>query len=302
MNEEIKTVALTEDTNETKQIKIVKRGVFAIGENITTQMLPYFDGFLEPDASDFDNNVDKTIANDIQQCKNMGGFIPKGLTPLILMDDGAGIMAKRVVGKKNENYIVVVYVYSDGSTSKEIRIEHSELHHVSKGNFGRKNDKTDKWDVAQAKKTLSKLEDKILPYWRPTIDISAEAIVQMLFKQYDVLAEEHIQTSTGTDIYKYMVEVAENGRNSISHFYIVRRKYYAFLEEHFLEIAKHFHLSKEELISELKEVDAFYSQESSTNELCKVKGVGYCYCIKMMKSRFGKVDIEDLSGDPYDDL
>lgn len=302
MNEEIKTMALTEDTNEIKQIKMVKRGVFAIGENITTQMLPYFDGFLDPDASDFDNNVDKTLVNEIQQCKNMGGFIPKGLTPLVLMDDGAGIMAKKVVGKKNENYIILVYVYNDGSTSKEIRIEHSELHHISKGNFGRKNDNTDKYDVALAKKTLSKLEERILPYWRPTIDISSEAIVKMIFKLYDVLAEEHIQTTTGTDIYKYMVEVAENGKNSLSHFYIVRRKYYAFEEHHFLEIAKHFDLSKEELISELKEVDAFYTQESSTNNLCKVKGIGYCYCIKMMKSRFEKVDFEDYSGNAYDEL
>lgn len=302
MNKEIKGMTLSEDTNDAKQIKMVTRGVFATGENITNQMLPYHDGFLQPDASDFDNNVDKTLEKEIQQFKNMGGFIPKDLTPLFLMEDGSGIFGKKVVGKGKENYTLLTYVYSDGSISDDIRIDNSELHHISKGNYGKKNEHVDKYDVALARKTLSKLEDKILPYWRPTIDVPPESIVQMLFRMFDQLEVEHTQTATRVDIYKYIVEVAERGRNSISHFYIVRRNYYAFTVEHFVEIAEHFNLSKEELIAELKKGGMLYTQKSSVNNLAKVNGIGYCYCIKMMASRCNKVAVEDLSGYSYDKL
>ena len=91
MNEEIKGMTLSENTNDTKQMKMVKRGVFATGENITADMLPYRDNFVEPDASDFDTNVDNTLKHEIEQLKNMGGLIPKNLTPLFLMEDGSGI-------------------------------------------------------------------------------------------------------------------------------------------------------------------------------------------------------------------
>ena len=302
MNEEIKGMTLSENTNDTKQMKMVKRGVFATGENITADMLPYRDNFVEPDASDFDTNVDNTLKHEIEQLKNMGGLIPKNLTPLFLMEDGSGIFAKKMVSEDNESYIVLIYVYSDGRSSKQIRIDHSELHHISKGNYGKKNENVDKYDRALARKTLSKLENKILPYWRPTIDVPPESIVQMLFRMFDKLEVEHTQTASRVDIYKYIVEVAERGRNSLSHFYIVRRKYYAFTVEHFVEIAEHFNLTKEELIAELKEGNLLFTQGSSANTLSKVNGIGYCYCIKMMASRCDKVAVEDLSGYSYDKL
>lgn len=272
-------------------------------KNITDLSVQNATELIEIDESEFESEIDPKLREEIEQLKRQGVFIPTDkFTILLTSNDGSSIMAKKNVHKGNRSDIAIVYAYNDGSRSDEVIINNAELLTMVRGNFGRDDERDDenavsedKADIAAAKKALKKFEERLLPYWRFGINIPTHAIVQMICRIYNQLKEDRSESPDIYNIYSYIIKKVESDRNHPGYSWIIRKRFYALPENYLEEIAVKFGLNTKELIMLLKHSNLLYLQDSSIGYQCKVKDIGYCYCVRMPKSRMGKYEAVDLS-------
>ena len=304
MQKDLKKTELMEETTDFKEGGYVTAAAGEQNElspsvvNITELSVQNANELVEIDESEFVNEIDPDLKKEVEKMKFQGVFIPADeFTILCHVDNGAAILAKKNIYKGNRSDVAIVYAHSDGSRSDEVIISNSDLLLLSRGNFGEDNNTADKADIALAKKTLRKFEERLLPFWRYGTNVSSVFIIKTICGMYSHLKEDRSALPDIYSIYSFIIKKAETNITHPCYFYMVRRQFYAFTEVDFTEIASHFGLNIKELAIMFKQANLLYTQTSTVGYQCNVKGIGNCYCVKMPKSRMGKFEVEDLSSD-----
>lgn len=294
-NDNIKMLATFSDVID---LDSSDNNIVTIATQNTTELYAPID---ESEFDDEDDDGHSELLAQIEENRRKGAYIPTGLSVLYKLQTGV-ILAKRVIGSGNKSHVVLVCAYNDGNISDEIKIENAEIGYVVCGNYGKKSDSYDQGDISLAKRTIKKLADRIMPYWRAGMEMPIWALVELIKREYYHIKEERTLEPTIDDIYAFIVHTAETRRDRHDWEFTVAKDSYRFEEYQIEEFATHFGYKKLEFLELLKRHKYLVLPPSSKGYQRKIKDDGYRYCIKMMSSHVGKVTPVKLVSNPYDRL
>ncbi|MVX63095.1 hypothetical protein GKZ28_05205 [Clostridium chromiireducens] len=262
------------------------------------------ENFIAPVDEEFlaDDTLDKTIWEDINKAKESGAFIPtKYLTLIHGSETTTKIFAKLVVRNGNRGEPVIVLAYTDGGVSPELEISKAELMRISFGNYGVKENGFDKKDVAYASTLIKKIGDRILPYWEFDIGMTLMELLKLLSGKLSVLKIDRGEELDVKMVYSFIYKYVQRVKSHPAKCYIIRRGFYALISEDILEVASNMNSKVPTIIKMLKQNNLLHLQDSSVGNQCEVKGVGSCYCIKML-AKYQENEVQDFSGNAFDQL
>ncbi|OAA83556.1 hypothetical protein [Clostridium ljungdahlii] len=257
---------------------------------------PVDKGFLEDDILDSD------ILSEIAKAKASGAFVrTKHLTLIYGNEETTKIFAKRVVRNGNRGEPVIVFVYKDGESSSELEISKAELIRLSLGNYGEKAEGVNKKDVSYAETLLKKIGDRILPYWEFDIEITLIDLLKILSKNISKLKIDRGDELDITMVYSCIYKYVQKLKTYPNKCYLIRKGFYALTREDMLEVASSLESNIPDLIKILKQNNLLYLQNSSIGNQCEVKGVGSCYCVKML-AKYQTEEVEAIDENIIDEL
>jgi len=262
------------------------------------------ESFIATVDEDFfvDNTQASAILDEIDSAKASGAFVPtKHLRLIYGKENTTKIFAKRVAKNGNRGEPVIILVYPDGEVSPELEISMAELMRVSHGNYGETKDGMNKKDVAHADTLIKKIGDRILPYWELDIGINVVELLKMLCASISTLEVDRGEEIDVNMVYSAIYKYIQKSNNYPTKGYLIRKGFYALLSEDILEVASWMNTTSPKIIKILKQYDLLYLQKSSIGNQCEVKGVGSCYCIKML-AKFQPEEVETYSENSYDQL
>lgn len=249
-----------------------------------------------------DDTLESPILDEITEAKESGAFIPtKYLTLIYGNEKTTKIFAKRVVRNGNRGEPVIVFAYKDGEVSPEIEVKMAELMRISYGNFGEPQEGINKKDVAHAEALINKIGERILPYWEFDLEIRVVGLIKVLSKNISSLAVDRGNELDITLIYHYIYKYVQKLKDRPDKGYFIRKGFYALTREDMLEVASGLDSTAPKIIEILKQHNLLYLQNSSIGNQCEVKGVGSCYCIKML-AKFQPKEVEIFKENAFDEL
>lgn len=289
-----------EDEKNLQSILIDSAMVEKISSEIIEAQETYFadidDGCLEKDV------IDDKIYNEVLEAKRKGAFIPvQGMKLIYGGENRTKIFAKRVSKKGNNGEPVLIFAYTDGRISDEIEIKLEHLVKLSFLKYGRTQEVVDKKSATSAERLIEKIGGKIIPYWAFDIEINIVELLKLLTSNLSTLpldSGNQLDVSIAYwSIYKYVQKLKGNPHKC----YLERRGFYALTREDMVEIASKLNSTIPEIIKILKNNGLLHLQISSIGYQCEVKGVGNCYCIKIL-AKYQPQSIEDFSGNGFEEL
>ncbi|NLK44879.1 MAG: hypothetical protein GX300_10860 [Tissierellia bacterium] len=252
--------------------------------------------FIAVEQDEFEEDT-KTIEvyNEIVNLKKSGAFIPiKGLTPIYVdRNTGIKIFAKRIAKGGGLGDPVLVFVYSDGTTSGDVEIKMYELIEIMGGNrVG-----ADEGDIADAKKMMKKVIGRISSYWDLGMDIRVEDLIKILVANLSTLQVDRGNVLDVDKVYAAIYRYIEKVNGYPGKCYIKRKYVYALKSEDMENIAIDLGAKVSEIVDILNRNNLLHLQASSIGYQSEVKGVGSCYCVRILL-KYKYEDYVDYSGNP----
>lgn len=262
------------------------------------------ENFIATVDEDFfvDNTQTCAILDEIDTAKARGAFVPTRYFRLIYgKENTTKIFAKRVAKNGNRGEPVIILAYPDGEVSPELEISMAELMRVSYGNYGEMKEGINKKDVTHADILIKRIGDRILPYWELDIGISVIDLLKILSTSLSNLEVDRGEEIDVNVVYSAIYKYVQKSNNYPTKGYLIRKGFYALLADDLLEVASGINISIPKFIKILKQYDLLHLQKSSIGYQCEVKGVGSCYCIKMLV-KFQPTEVEKYSENVIDEL
>jgi hypothetical protein len=254
------------------------------------------EAFLEVDQDEFkEDSVNTKVYTEIQNIKKSGAFVPiEGLTPLYVdKNTGIKVLAKRIAEDGGLGNPVLVFVYADGSTSKDIEIKMSELLDIING----KHVNADNSDKADAKKAMKKIVGRISSNWDLSMGIRVADLITILIANFSTLQVDKENELDIDSVYEAIYSYIEKVHMDPDKPYMKRKTFYALKHEDMNEIALSLGVEVIDIAKTLKRNNVLRLQKKSRGYQCEVKDVGSCYCVRIL-AKDKHEDYVDFNYDP----
>lgn len=258
------------------------------------------EAFLEIDQDEFvEDNVNTEVYTEIQNIKKSGAFVPiKGMTPLYIdKNTGIKVLAKRIAEEGTLGNPILVFVYSDGSMSKDIKIEMEELINIMSG----KHVNADNSDKSNANKAMRKIIGRISSNWDLSMGISISDLITILIDNFSTLQVDKENELDIVSVYEAVYSYINKVHMYPDKNYMKRKTFYALKHEDMNVIALSLGVEIIDIAKTLKRNDVLRLQAKSRGYQCEVKDAGSCYCVKIFSDHKHE-DYVDNNFDPDERL
>lgn len=258
--------------------------------------------FLKIDQDEFEEeDVNTEIYAQIQNIKKRGALVPiEGMTPLYVdKNTGIKILAKRVAEENTLGNPVLVFVYSDGSISKEIKIEMEDLLNIKAG----EHINADNSDKSNAKKVMRKIIGIISSNWDLSMGISVQDLITILIGNFFTLPVDKEKELDFDSAYEAVYSYIEKTHMNPDKNYMKRKQFYALKREDMDVIAEMLGVEIIDIAKILARHSALRLPKNRKRRgyQCEVKDAGSCYCVKIFANNEHE-DYVDFNFDPNERL
>lgn len=253
--------------------------------------------FSAIDESEFDTDYCPKTYKNVSLAIQNGALRPQDMLAIELLEDGiTGLYAKRVNESSGKSYVALVYYRSDGTCTEDIKLENKDLVPLVFSTMEGASQEC----IKEAKKPYNRIQNKILEYWDGTVIFDIAEVIKKLAANLNQLPVDSTQCPDVNFVYTKVVEFVDKYWGGPEQVNFFRRGFYAFHPMYFKDLAESVQMEPKKLAEFLKRNHLLYLQDSGHAFQCKVRDIGNCYCVRVIKDlereipKLAKANISDL--------